>query len=129
MLSAALTLVDGGVAGSSTPNGKWLSYNSDESGRYEIYVQAFPMPGRRSQVSVNGGQNATWRRDGKELYFVGGDNKLMASAYSDEENHSFRAEDDHHFARRRCRNHCGAGDRHGSRGIGDTVSIISFLPF
>ena len=39
-------------------------------------------------------------------------------ADSDEENHSFRAEDDHRFARRRCRNHCGAGDRHGSRGIG-----------
>ena len=52
------------------------------------------------------------------------------AADSDEENHSFRAEDDHRFARRRCRKHCGAGDRHGSRrNRGETGSIISFLLF
>ncbi len=60
-----------------SPNSKWLAYVSDESGRYEVYVTAFPGPGGKWQVS-NGGVNGppAWSMDGKQLYYRTGD-KLM----------------------------------------------------
>jgi eukaryotic-like serine/threonine-protein kinase len=61
-----------------SPNGKWLAYMSDESKRYEVYVQTFPNPGGKWQVSVNGGGKPVWSRDAKELYFIGADKKMMA---------------------------------------------------
>jgi Tol biopolymer transport system component len=61
-----------------SPNGQWLAYASDESKRYEIYVQTFPTPGGKWQVSTQGGTRPVWSRDGKELYFIGPDRKLMA---------------------------------------------------
>ena len=61
-----------------SPDGRWLAYQSNESGRYEIYVQSFPEPGRRATVSQGGGTLPRWRSDGKELYYVGADDKLMA---------------------------------------------------
>ncbi len=65
--------------GSLSPDGRWLAYQSDESDhRLEIYVQSFPEPGRKTRISKSGGQLARWRRDGKELYFVAADDKLMA---------------------------------------------------
>jgi Tol biopolymer transport system component len=67
-----------GFYGKLSPNGKWLAYNSDETKRSEVYVQDFPRPGRKSQVSVNGGYLPIWGRDGKELFFIGGDQKMMA---------------------------------------------------
>jgi Tol biopolymer transport system component len=63
-----------------SPDGKWLAYHSDVSNRSEVYVTAFPGPGRRVQVSVEGGRAARWRSDGKELYFIAPDNTLMAAA-------------------------------------------------
>ncbi|MGH9579402.1 MAG: hypothetical protein ACRD2R_00285, partial [Terriglobales bacterium] len=60
-----------------SPNGKWLAYTSDESGRVEVYVTAFPGPGGKWQVSNGGGDIPQWSRDGKELYFVSGP-KIMA---------------------------------------------------
>jgi eukaryotic-like serine/threonine-protein kinase len=60
-----------------SPNGQWLAYTSDESGRSEIFVQAFPTPGAKWQVSANGGANPAWSGDGKELFFAGPDRKLM----------------------------------------------------
>jgi len=60
-----------------SPDGRWLAYASDESGRYEIYVQAFPGPGGKWQVSTGGGSLPVWRPDGKELFYLGSDN-LMA---------------------------------------------------
>jgi Tol biopolymer transport system component len=68
-----------GVSGKLSPNGKWLAYSSDETKRDEVYVQAFPRPGRKLQVSINGGYQPIWSRDGKELFFVGGDQKMMAA--------------------------------------------------
>jgi Tol biopolymer transport system component len=62
-----------------SPNGRWLAYASDESKRFEIYVQTFPNPGEKSQVSANGGTLPVWSRDGKELYFVAPDGKMMAA--------------------------------------------------
>jgi Tol biopolymer transport system component len=61
-----------------SPNGQWLAYASDETGRYEIYVQTFPKLGGKWPVSINGGMVPVWSRDGKELYFIGADGKLMA---------------------------------------------------
>jgi Tol biopolymer transport system component/predicted Ser/Thr protein kinase len=61
-----------------SPNGQWLAYTSDETKRNEIYVQTFPTPGGKWQVSTNGGERPVWSRDGKELYFIGADGKMMA---------------------------------------------------
>ena len=62
-----------------SPNGKWIAYQSDESGRFEIYVQPFPGPGHKTQVSSAGGGQVRWRRDG-ELYYIAPDERLMAVA-------------------------------------------------
>jgi eukaryotic-like serine/threonine-protein kinase len=61
-----------------SPDGKWIAYQSNESGRFEIYVQAFPGPGGKLQVSTAGGAQARWRRDGRELFYIGLDQQLMA---------------------------------------------------
>jgi len=66
------------VGGKLSPNGEWLAYASDETGRYEVYVQTFPKRGGKWPVSINGGSRPNWSRDGKQLYFVAGDGKLMA---------------------------------------------------
>jgi dipeptidyl aminopeptidase/acylaminoacyl peptidase len=52
-----------------SPDGKWLSYCSDESGRREVYVQPYPSPGRRVQISTDGGCEHVWSKDGKELFY------------------------------------------------------------
>jgi hypothetical protein len=61
-----------------SPNGLWLAYQSDESKRNEIYVTTFPQPGGKWQVSTNGGSYPVWSRDGKELFYIGADGKMMA---------------------------------------------------
>jgi Tol biopolymer transport system component len=64
--------------GQFSPDGKWIAYESNESGRWEIYVQPFPGPGASVQISVNGGAQVRWRADGKELFFIALDDRLMA---------------------------------------------------
>ena len=70
--------------GQFSPDGKWIAYQSDESGRFEIYLQPFSAPGdaRKStgkwQVSSGGGAQVRWRNDGKELFYVALDEQLMA---------------------------------------------------
>ena len=61
-----------------SPNGQWVAYQSNESGRAEIYLRPFPGPGGRFPVSSGGGAQPQWRNDGKELYFIAPDAKLMA---------------------------------------------------
>jgi Tol biopolymer transport system component len=61
-----------------SPDGKWMVYQSNESGRREIYVTAFPAGGAKWQVSTNGGTSAKWRRDGKELFFLDPTDKIVA---------------------------------------------------
>jgi eukaryotic-like serine/threonine-protein kinase len=61
-----------------SPDGQWLAYASDENGKYEVYIQHVPRTGGKWQVSVNGGAAPSWRRDGKELYYLTPDRKLMA---------------------------------------------------
>ena len=67
--------------GRFSPDGHWVAYVSDESGRSEIYVQPFPVAsggGSKTQVSLDGGDQPRWRSDGKELFYVSLDGKLMA---------------------------------------------------
>jgi serine/threonine protein kinase/Tol biopolymer transport system component len=60
-----------------SPDGHWLAYVSDESGRYEIYVQPYPGPGGKRQISTEGGTEPVWNRNGRELFYRNG-NKMMA---------------------------------------------------
>jgi hypothetical protein len=66
--------------GQFSPDSKWLAFESNESGRYEIYVQAFPKPGARTVVSTEGGLQPRWSPDGQELDYVTPDARLMAVA-------------------------------------------------
>jgi serine/threonine protein kinase len=63
--------------GQFAPDGKWIAYQSNETGRFEIYLQQFPS-GRKERVSANGGAQVRWRRDGKELFYIAFDDRLMS---------------------------------------------------
>jgi Tol biopolymer transport system component len=64
--------------GQFSPDGRWVAYASNESGKWEIAVAPFPGPGGNWKVSTAGGTEPRWRRDGKELYYLAPDGKLMA---------------------------------------------------
>jgi Tol biopolymer transport system component len=64
--------------GRFSPDGRWVAYISNESGPFQVYVQSFPSSGGKWQVSTNGGAQPQWRRDGKELFYLAPDRKLMA---------------------------------------------------
>jgi serine/threonine protein kinase/Tol biopolymer transport system component len=66
------------IAGRLSPDGRWLAYASDVSGRYEVWVQSFPGGGGKRQVSTGGGNHPHWRRDGRELFYYARDGKLMS---------------------------------------------------
>jgi hypothetical protein len=68
------------VAAVFSPDGRWVAYASDESGRYEVYVRAFPSGAGRQQLSSGGGISPLWRADGGELCFQAPDGMLMATA-------------------------------------------------
>ena len=74
-----------------SPDGRWLAYESNESGRYEVYVRPFPEPGGKWQISTSGGGYPTWSRDGKDLFYRTIDSKIMVAAYT-VQGDSFRAE-------------------------------------
>lgn len=60
-----------------SPDGRWLAYVSDESGRDEIYVQSYPESSQKITVSSEGGTDPVWSKDGRELFYRSGDS-LMA---------------------------------------------------
>jgi WD40 repeat protein len=66
------------IEGQFSPDGRWLAYASDESGRYEIYIRTFPEGSGKWQVSVTGGRQPRWQQDGHELFYVASDARLMA---------------------------------------------------
>src|SRR5215831_18113650 len=71
--------------GAISPDGNWIAYSSDESGRNEIYVQAFSdagLSGRKYQVSYFGGTSPKWKRDGRELFFMGANKTIIAVTVS-----------------------------------------------
>jgi WD40-like Beta Propeller Repeat len=62
-----------------SPDGRFISYASDESGmRMEVYVQTFPLSEKKWKISSSGGYEPRWRADGREIYYLGEDRKLMA---------------------------------------------------
>jgi Tol biopolymer transport system component len=61
------------IGGPISPNGRWMAFFSDESQKIQLYVQSFPAPGRRTQVSDEGAVIAWWAGDGRQLYFLGDD--------------------------------------------------------
>jgi Tol biopolymer transport system component len=63
--------------GRFSPDGRWIAYTSNDQGRNEVYVQTFPASGGKWQISNNGGTQSRWRSDGKELYYLSNDGKLM----------------------------------------------------
>ena len=63
-----------------SPDGRWVAYHSNESGRYEVYVQAIAEQQGRIQVSTAGGGQPRWRRDGKEIFYVSLDSHVMAAS-------------------------------------------------
>jgi len=65
--------------GQFSTDGKWIAYRSNESGRFEIYVQPFPGPGGKFQISSNGGAQPRWNKNGKEIFYVSLDSKMMAA--------------------------------------------------
>ena len=56
---------------------RWIAYSSDETGRFEVYVRSFPAGSDRVRVSSDGGAQPRWRSDGRELYYIAPDRKLM----------------------------------------------------
>jgi Tol biopolymer transport system component len=64
--------------GDLSPDAKWVTYTSNESGRVEVYTQSFPGPGGKRQISFGGGRGPRWSPDGRELFYVAADERLMA---------------------------------------------------
>ena len=65
--------------GRFSPNGQWVAYTSNEPGQYEVFVQRFPKAGGRWKVSSGGGFQPVWNHNGKELFYLAPDGKLMAA--------------------------------------------------
>src|SRR5712691_830514 len=66
-----------------SPNGRWVAYTSNQSGRSEVYVQNFPLSEGKWQISTTGGMEPSWREDGKELYYASGDNLYAMQVKTD----------------------------------------------
>ena len=64
--------------GSLSPEGKYVAYTSDENRTQQVYVQTFPGKEGKFQISTNGGDRPVWSRDGKELFYIAADQKMMA---------------------------------------------------
>jgi serine/threonine protein kinase/Tol biopolymer transport system component len=69
------------IQGSLSPDGRWLAFTSDDSGRFEVYVQTFPEGKNRQQVSAEGATNPRWRGDGRELYYLSAARKIRAVSF------------------------------------------------
>ncbi len=65
-----------------SPDGRWVAYQSNESGRYEVYVRPFPGPGGKWQVSTAGGLVPTWSRTRRELFYSAPGNRIMVATYT-----------------------------------------------
>jgi eukaryotic-like serine/threonine-protein kinase len=65
--------------GQFSPDGRWIAFRSNETGRFEVYVVGFPDRGEKWPVSTAGGSAPRWRRDGKEIFYIGPSNTLIAA--------------------------------------------------
>jgi serine/threonine protein kinase/Tol biopolymer transport system component len=68
--------------GQFSPDGRWVAFVSHESGRAEVYLQAFPQSAGRTQVSTAGGTQVRWSADGREIFFIAPDGRMMAVSFS-----------------------------------------------
>jgi Tol biopolymer transport system component len=75
-----------------SPNGRWIAYASDESGRFEVYVQSFEDGNGRMVMSTRGGSQPTWRRDGREMFYLAADGAMMAVPVTSESRFEYGAE-------------------------------------
>jgi DNA-binding winged helix-turn-helix (wHTH) protein/Tol biopolymer transport system component len=66
------------LQGQISPDGHWIAYTSNESGVWEVYLQSFPEPGAKRTISIGGGTEPHWRRDGRELFYLSPDRSLMS---------------------------------------------------
>ena len=73
---------------SFSPDGRWIVYTSDESGRYEVYVRPYPGPGGKWQVSTEGGEEPVWSANGQELFYRNGEKWMVASVQTKPEFHA-----------------------------------------
>ena len=64
--------------GQLSPDSRWMAYTSDESGRCEVYVRPFPPSEGKWKISTAGGEQPRWRADGKELFYVAPEGKMVA---------------------------------------------------
>ena len=94
--------------GQFSPDGRWVAYASNESGKWEIYVSSFPGPGGNWKVSSAGGSEPRWRRDGEELFYLAPDGTLMALDVK--EGAAFEAEAARPLFQTRRREHTSAAD-------------------
>ena len=77
----ATPIVRGAVrdnGGPVSPDGRWIAYSSEDTGRFEVYVQSFPAPGRKVQISSDGAVRAWWTNDGRQLVLLGGDFRTLS---------------------------------------------------
>ena len=123
-----------------SPDGRWIAYRSDESGRDEVYVQRFPELGGRIKISTDGGTSPRWSADGAELYYrngsammavtvgnadasldVGLPGLLFDGPYLNDSGRNYEIAPDGHFphgqARGRCQPDAGARGRQLVRGV------------
>ena len=70
------------IQGRISPDGRWMVYTSDDSGRYEVYVRSFPEGARKRQISTEGGMAPVWRSDGEELFYLNLEEELVAMPVS-----------------------------------------------
>jgi hypothetical protein len=70
------------TAARGSPDGRWIAYTSEETGRAEVYVAAYADPARRRLVSTDGGLHPVWRGDGRELYFWQGDQLVAVELHA-----------------------------------------------
>jgi serine/threonine-protein kinase len=68
-----------------SPDGRWIAYQSDETGRFEIYVKPFRGPGRKQSISTKGGTGPVWAPDGRELFYREGDKMMAVAVKTDSE--------------------------------------------
>jgi eukaryotic-like serine/threonine-protein kinase len=102
-----------------SPDGRWLAYTSNESGRDQVYVRTFPDKGTKWQISNGGGEGPVWSRRRNELFFRGPDNRMMVATYAVKED-SFIAEKPQVWSERRI----GAGPSYDISTDGKRFAVI-----
>lgn len=85
-----LPSVSADVDGQFSPDGRWVAYSSNESGKWQVYVTEFQHAEEKYQISTDGGQQPRWRHDGKELFYLSPDRKLMAVSVNTRPRFEFR---------------------------------------